>query len=480
MFISEYLKPGVSLDEIGVFDSMLDKDSHFFINIICLKKSTIPEFIEAYNHINKYFTEIATLLDAADEAKMSDKMFREARRRFCFHEVNGINLGFSETPNGAGWGDSISNKVLRDAYQIVKKGSKQPEIFHLVSLFEENVAGDRLSDMIATIIEPQIKQYTLRIMKDLDIRSKKVKGIQFLKDGLIKNPFKNAPILMLPKELLHELPIAKCWDDIDRVVTENEIIRREISYEIGAKWQKWARTEQKEYILRNVFLEPDVCGRVIEGYKKEDIPLFDIRMDPDYFAAWLLKTIKETESFKPIKTEPSSYEATIDILNIFKDWTENNRGWAVIQESPSKNREKAIQRFIHLCAKYYLKINRLDASFECNEGNGALDLKISRGLDKTVTEIKLSSNGRYLHGFETQLEQYKEAESTENSVYLFINIGNDIRKEKLLSLYEINKESGRKCPELFIVDAVQKTSASLIDTDDYSIDFNVGDWIYDE
>lgn len=51
----------------------------------------------------------------------------------------------------------------------MKKGFKQSEIFHFVSLFEENVAGDRLSDMIATLIEPEIKKYTLCVMREMGI-----------------------------------------------------------------------------------------------------------------------------------------------------------------------------------------------------------------------------------------------------------------------------------------------------------------------
>lgn len=37
MFISEYIKPKESLSKLGVFDALIDKDSHFFINIIRLK-----------------------------------------------------------------------------------------------------------------------------------------------------------------------------------------------------------------------------------------------------------------------------------------------------------------------------------------------------------------------------------------------------------------------------------------------------------
>lgn len=162
MFVSDYFALTEAqlsnFKALRIFDALLDKDSNFFINIIRLKKSTVPEFIEAYQKLNKFFSGIATLLEAADSPSINDKMYRAARQKFRFHEVNGINLGFASSTHGAGWGRAISDQCLQDAYQIVKKGSKQPEIFHLVALFEKDVAGDRLSDMIATIIEPEIKK----------------------------------------------------------------------------------------------------------------------------------------------------------------------------------------------------------------------------------------------------------------------------------------------------------------------------------
>ena len=475
MFISEYLQPDKSLAEFGIFDALIDKDSNFFINIIRLKISTVPEFIDAYNHLNSFFSDIATLLDAADAPAISDKMYKSARKRFVFHEVNGINLGFSESTSGAGWGKKLSDKVLADAYQIVKKGIKQPEIFHLVSLFEENVAGDRLSDMIATIIEADIKKYTKRMMYELGINPETRKGLQFSEDGFVVNPFKKCPILMLPEEILHELPIAIDWDDIGRVALENDFIRREIRDEIGAEWIKWASSEQKDYLFKHIFMHPDVCRRVIDGYKKEDLAALDLRTDPEYYAAVLFKTIKETESFAKTKNQLNSFEASMDVIKIFKDWTENNRGWAEIQNAPSKNKEKSIQRAIHLGAKYYLQENDLDVSFECDAGSGALDIKISRGLDKTITEIKLSSNGQYLHGYETQIELYGKAENTEKLIYVFIDIGNPRRRKLLIERHEADVRKGIKCPELVIIDARARAAASTFDMDDFDFDVACGD-----
>ena len=49
-------------------------------------------------------------------------------------------------------------------------------------------------------------------------------------------------------------------------------------------------------------------------------------------------------------------------------------------------------------------------TFEANEGPGPVDLRMSRGNNKTVVEIKLSSNADYIHGYEEQIEQYVKAE----------------------------------------------------------------------
>lgn len=63
-------------------------------------------------------------------------------------------------------------------------------------------------------------------------------------------------------------------------------------------------------------------------------------------------------------------------------------------------------------------------------GNGALDIKVSRGSDKTITEIKLSSSEQYLRGYETQIELYGKAEQTEKMIYVFIDLGNPVRRKK--------------------------------------------------
>lgn len=78
-----------------MFDAVINTDSPFFINVLRLKQTTVPELSHSYEKINAFFSDIMRLLCASQEK--GDRMYREALRRFDFSGVNGINLGFSES-----------------------------------------------------------------------------------------------------------------------------------------------------------------------------------------------------------------------------------------------------------------------------------------------------------------------------------------------------------------------------------------------
>ena len=430
ILVSDYLKIEYTLfEEKGIFDAVVNRDSAFFINIIRLKKATVKEFAGSYQLINSFFDELALLLENADDCTMSDKCYKAAYKKFDFSEVNGINLGFSESLSGAGFGPGLRKQVVKDAYTMVKKGIKAPELFHLLQLFEENVGPDRLSDMIATIILPDIEQYTLKVEQELGICPENYPDEVF-ENGFWINPFKKCPFLFLPEEILHQLPVARDWSEVEDVVFKNNVIRQEINFEIGEEWKKWAARDRKEYLKKHIFMDPETCARVLDGYRREDLDYYNFSEDDQYFILKLWQRVKgkfEVQSGYDLSEEIGSIDAAVEIVEIFKDWVENNRGWAEIIEAG----EKTVQRLIHLSAKYYLVENNLDMSCEANEGPGPVDFKISRGNDKTVVELKLSSNQDYMHGYEEQVERYAKAEKTQNMVYVLVDVGNPIRVNKL-------------------------------------------------
>lgn len=463
MLLSEYLGKDIDFKSHGVFEPVIDRDSKFFINLQRLRKTEIPEFKDSITKINNHFGKIIKLLLRAQKKDVKfDQFYKTALGLFNFHEVNGICLGYSESHSGAGFGDILTKEVLSTAYDIVKAGIDDPEFFQLMSLFQENVGADRLSDMMATILLENIKAYTLRINRELRILDSNYPNHTFT-NGLLYNEKKRCEILLLPLDILHKLPIAESWEDIDNVIEKNIAIREELNREILDGWAKYKAWQKKAYILNEIFKKKERFHRVIKAYKEESLDLVDISYDSDYYLDLVTKDFsKENISWSSfIKSEIDTYSASLEILNIFGHWVEYNKGWELIQEINSNKREKAVQRLLHLGCKNYIEVNNLDSNFETDMGRGPEDLKISRGGDKTVIEIKLSSNNQYMHGYETQIEEYANAEKTKNRIYVLIDVGNPGRVKKLLAKHEKDIIEGRDVAKVIIIDATPKDSASI-------------------
>lgn len=452
LFSTEFNVQQKLLKETGVFDIFLDEDSPFFINIKRLKECDIPEFVGSYNRVNAYFRDIGLLLK---QSTPGDRLYREAYKRFDFPEVNGINLGFSSGTHGAGFGNQLRKKIIGDAYEIIKSGSEQPEVFHLVGLFEDNVGPDRLSDMIARIIYDDIIKYNRRVLAELNITQTIYPKYKF-KDGLLKNPYKKELLLLLPECILHELPIARCWDDIDRVCAENDAIRAEINEDIGSEWRKISISQRKKYLREQVFKDPQKLQKIINAYKVDSVEPFNPLRNPDYIAEYLQGIYQLPDS-----TCENSFDAAMEILENFKQWVEFHRGASVINGNGAKPSEKLVQKLIFAVGKMFCEKFNWCFSPEVDSGRGPVDFLISRGMDKTVVEVKLTSNQDCVHGLEVQIEEYAKAENTANKIFVVVNTGsNDYRIEKVHDKRAEMISNGLSPATVVVVDAIPKVSAS--------------------
>ena len=460
MLLSDYICIGNKLDEKGIFDPVLNEDSHFFINLQRLKKTTVPEFKKSYERIHNYFNKIIKLLDKAKKKNTSDVFYKQALRMFDFPEVNGLCLGYAKGKSGAGFGDELESQVISTAYDIVKAGVVDPEFFELLPLFQEKVGPDRLSDMIATLILADIETYTKRINAELGIIKEGYKSYHF-DEGLLINPYKSYNVLLVPVEILHKLPVAESWEDIDLVVFQNSSIRAEMNHEVASEWQKYSAAERKSYLRRTIFQNVDACKRVIEGYRQEELEAYDPRDDFRYFLSKLEQEFKSLIfNWEREVKDVDSYTGALDILGFFQQWVEYNKGWEVIQDAQTRNREKILQRVIHLSSLSYIKANNLDMSCEPDEGRGPVDFKVSRGQDITILEVKLTSNSQYLHGYEVQIEEYGKAEQRAQLVYGLVDLGNPFKEKKVQELHDRKMDEGQRTPYLVVINATKKESAS--------------------
>ncbi|OAA85087.1 hypothetical protein [Clostridium ljungdahlii] len=457
VFFSEEFNVESKIEKMGVFDCLLDEDSNYFINLKRLKETQVPEFQDAYEKINKYFREIGLLLKTS-KCK-TDKMYRTAIKMFDFSEVNGINLGFAKGKRGSGFGEKLREQIISDAKDIINTGSEQPEIFHLLSLFENDVGPDRLSDMIARLIYDNIVEYTQNINNKLGIIPKAYNNYKF-QNGLVKNPYKKSLILLLPIDILHELPIARDWDDIDRVCRENKAIRNEVNTLVRLEWKKFTTGYKKDYLKKNIFMKPEKLGEVIKAYNSMSIEPYNIFNNNEYFIQKVAHNYKNKFPIT-IESNKSSFEASLEICNHFKDLIENNKGYEVLYIDKKPRDEKIVQCVLYMTAEYYCKANKLDISRESNTGRGPVDFKISRGVDKTVIEIKLTTNKETVHGFEVQIEEYAKSEKTNNKIFMMIDNGGPKKRiNDVYKIYEERKSKNKNPAEIVLIDAKPKDSAS--------------------
>lgn len=452
LFSREFGIPKCRLDEIGVFDVFLDVDSPFFINIKLLQHCTVPEFSGSYDRVNTRFREIGLLLK---NATTHGKLYKAAFNKFNFSEVNGINLGFADGKHGAGFGRQLRAQIIKDAFEIIQNGCEHPELFHLVSLFEDNVGPDRLSDMIARIISPDIVSYSKRVFSELGITPENYPQYRF-KDGLLKNPYKKYYLLLLPKDILHELPIARCWDDISRVCAENDAIRAEINEMISEEWRKMSTAAKKEYLREQAFKVSSKANRILEAYKVSPADEYCIFRNPEYLAGYLSNTYDMPDS-----TSTSSYDAALEIVDNFKQWVEYHRGNTIINGKGSKLSEKGVQILIHAVAQMFCSRFNWDFSPEPDSGRGHVDFKVSRGNDKTVIEVKLTSNQDCEHGLEVQIEEYAKAENSQNKIFILVDNGS--RSDRVQAVERKRQEMERKelsPATVVVIDSMPKAPAS--------------------
>jgi len=179
------------------------------------------------------------------------------------------------------------------------------------------------------------------------------------------------------------------------------------------------------------------------------------RISQFYFEADLV--LRNLQLGRELNKTDDSLLFTLSIIDVFKRWVEMRQGYEAIKDSS----EKVIQKEFDLLAYPSCSFFNWDLSPETNSGRGPVDFKISRGDDKTVIEIKLTSNPQCVHGLEVQIEEYSKAENTDKKIFLLINNGQNTGRVQDVMEKEIEMQQNGKNPaKVIVIDANPKKSAS--------------------
>jgi hypothetical protein len=456
------------LDQLGVVNVLLNTDTLVFIDPLLLENSSHMEISDgAYKSYRARFEKIIKLL-AASKAE-DDVPWRNAKKLFRFSEISWTCLGYGTTVKGSGFGKDLVSSTLDTASQIVALGVDDIDFFMALALFEEGIGPDRISDMTTNIILDDLINFSIRINKELKIATKEFKvGARTF--DLVSNPYSGQPLIFVPNDIVRDLPIASDWSDISRVVRENEELRDSVNEHVGEIWATMTKKD-KQRLKNSALRSKEAFQQVMNMIREVEPKPYNFKNDRNGESFWteVLKQIPkdypyDLSSYGSRKLQPNEVVEVVNkILDQFRDLVEDKGLWKELwDESGKPRKEKASQRLFFAVAYSYCKANNIDLTPEADSGNGPVDFKLSQGFDsKLVIEIKLSTNGSLVHGFEKQLEIYKKADDTDLGIFLIIDVGGIGKKygEVQRLRNEFIKEHG-KASDIWYVDGNQKASAS--------------------
>ncbi len=487
-YFSDYFNIDKSkIKELGVFDPILNFDTKVFVEPLLLQKSSNDIIKNSYSNYQKFFGNLLLLLQKAKQANDSDKCWRTAKKLVNFPEYSFTCIGYSSgSTDGRGSGIEFNDKILQSAKDIVETAQDNPEIFLLLPLLEEGIAGDRISDMVQNIIDEDICRYTAYIMNKLGLEgdvSYETKNFNQYK--LLANPYSKSPIKLVPKDVLLNLPVA---DDIDSLIEEmtshNARLRDVINRDIGNIWHETTKSYRKEVLLREIKTNKEFFIETLKVLKEHSFEHYDLDQDYEGLYKWLensqdfirVELAKETRNCSD-SVESISF-AVEAIIKHFKDTIENKEIWRTFWtkcDTTFKHvREFYSQMLLFTVCNSWLASQDSNMMVEIVHNKKQIDLKFTiSGKNNLIVCTKHANNTYLLKGYKNLLEKYRN-KNGETGYYLIMNF----KEDKANQLKEIQIIENPIC-KIFEVDVAQRIEKAKKQekSDDWEI--KMTDWSLD-
>lgn len=368
----------------------------------------------------------------------------------------------------------MAERLAQTGYTIAQMGIDDPDMFMAVGLFEPDFGPDLIGDMFTNVAFGNIIDFNSRIYKALELPTDTYKlrlksGAryegQFARNPTINN--QDVPVILLPLDVLRDLPVAADWAGVQEVSEQNREFRDTLNDSMAALWSRKS-LESKGQLKTWALSSKTAFGDLLDLLHGMDGKPYDFLNDRDGELIW--RTFgDEILSKYPLKiskpksqTHDSARRVVEAIVEQFRYLVEDRDLWRELYTGDGKPRlEKTAQRLFYMAALSYCEANKLDITPEAETGRGPVDFKFSSGIDaRILVEIKLSPN-QIVSGFKRQLMIYNAAEKSFASWYIVINVGVLGKKYQKLEAERNNQISVHgDAPELILIDALPKVSAS--------------------
>jgi hypothetical protein len=218
------------LEKAGLIDPFMDVDVPLFIDPVLLEKSSTQLISkQGFEAFRNHFQNFVRLLAISNQE--SDAAWRAARRQLDLREPpeNGLGYGGSGR-SGSSRPEDIREAIMRTSKEIIELGIDDPEMISLMGFFEEDVGPDTISDFTTRVVIDALAAITEEFcvangipVFDCDVSN-----------GRKLPKFRNergqeAPLVLVPRDIVRELPIANDWSDIEKAAMLNARIRDQVN-----------------------------------------------------------------------------------------------------------------------------------------------------------------------------------------------------------------------------------------------------------
>jgi hypothetical protein len=407
------------LAEAGVLNPTLNVDTKLFMDPLLMEGSAHQEISErARGTYGAYFTTVIKFLRAIKAD--GDVAGRTAHKLLSFPEIKWTCLGYgAASVSGSGSGEEMTHRMVQTGRKIVALGVEDPDLFVAMALFEEGFGPDHISDMVANVILGDLINLNNRVLENLPVPREKftlrLRNGKAYEATLPVNPYIDGdtrPVILVPTDILRELPIAKDWSDVADAASKNQELRQRVNDQIAELW-KSKTLKDKEELRRWALSGKDAFTDLMSMLHQAEKASYDMDSDPAGELFWrrLATTLASEQPFKlkaPNRFDIDGVTSVVDqIIEQFRFLIEERRLSEELYADGVPRPEKAAQRLFFAVAYAYCKANNLDITPEADTGNGPVDFKVSAGFTgRVLVEIKLSTNGKLVAGYTRQLATY--------------------------------------------------------------------------
>jgi hypothetical protein len=456
------------LNDAGLIDPFIDVDTQLFIDPVLLEKSSNPEIAtNAVERFRDHFTKFIRLV--AISKQQGDVAWRNARRFLDLSEPpeNGLGYGGSGR-SGASRPIDVREAIMRTAKEILDLGADDPEMISIMGFLEEDVGPDTISDFTTRVIMPELAAITQTFCKANGVPVARNTIVPDYELPLIANKSgAMVPMVLVPRDIVRDLPVANDWSDIEAAAFENARIRTRVNAMLGAIINP--TVADRKLALRAFATGSNDDFDLFLQTVKENVSFYD--PNEDALAYYRLKDIfangfpdiQSTTKFDLRKGPEEVKKVVYETLEMFQHHVENGNLWEELWTGDKPKKERAAQLIYYAIADCFCKANNVDISPEASMGGGPIDFKFSDGYEARVLLEMKRCSGTVKHGYEKQLEIYKDASRTNYGIFVVMNYGSDTLATKLSEIRQIQKarlEAGEEASEILVIDARKKASAS--------------------